>query len=106
MYADVAGNGKIEDSTPCSQMLTEKEWAPFRSFLILCDLHIMKFAGQLELIATDTENVFEAVMTLSRTAFDADDVERISVIFDASESFTILHARENAFTLCATYSFT
>lgn len=97
--------GELKDFAPCFQKITEEKWAPFRSFLILCDLHAMKFAGQMELIATDTENVFEAILTLLHTPLDADDIERLTVIFQSSKSFTVLHAGEERFTLCASYSF-
>lgn len=95
----------LKDSCSRFQNLTEEEWSPFRSFLMLCDLHTMKFAGKWELSTTKTENVLEAVMTLPRVPLDADDAERLSVIFEASKGFALLQNGKKTFRLRATYSF-
>ena len=98
----VATVGALRASVPLFQALHEEQWSSLRSSLILCNLHVIKFAGAFELTVDD--GVVEAVMSVPYATLDSDDLERLTVIADVAQSLCVLPCNEKCFVMVAKYA--
>ena len=93
--------GLLRESVSAFQSLSEEQWSSLRSSLILCNLHVIKFAGSFELTVDDC--VAEAIMSVPYATLDSDDLERLTVIADVAQSLCIRPCDEKCFVMVAKY---
>ena len=84
--------------------LSEAEWEPFRSFVVLCNLIAIGGQARLELLACE-EDVFDAVIISRRFTLERSDYEGFTRLFEQAQSISVEPLGEDRVAIRAKYSF-